>query len=202
MKGYKFFVFMFFLICLSCQYQQEHRLILPPIEDTDTTKVIRPDLFEEQEPEPNDFEEPTETFLNGTKWKLVGIVDIETGDIRELQPKDCEYCYTLTFYSDFQAIIFHISDIYGILDLSPTSLNREPRLEFPAGPWFREMSFQKYEKDGKDYDIEEFRYLFYYIKSFTITPDEFKLFYYIKTGSLLMDSGRSKNYILFKIVDE
>jgi len=38
-----------------------------------------------------------ETSLQGTKWKLVGIVDAETGILKELEPKNCEYCYTLMF---------------------------------------------------------------------------------------------------------
>jgi len=38
--------------------------------------------------------------LLNTKWKLVGIVDAETGDLRELEPKDCDDCYTLTFDTD------------------------------------------------------------------------------------------------------
>jgi len=35
--------------------------------------------------------------LEGSKWKLVGIVDAETDDLKELEPKDCESCYTLAF---------------------------------------------------------------------------------------------------------
>jgi len=35
--------------------------------------------------------------LKGTSWKLVGIVDTETGILREFERKDCEKCFTLTF---------------------------------------------------------------------------------------------------------
>jgi len=38
--------------------------------------------------------------LKGTKWKLVGIVDVQTDVLTELEPKDCEKCYTLTFDTD------------------------------------------------------------------------------------------------------
>ncbi|MDR2139809.1 MAG: hypothetical protein LBP50_09710, partial [Tannerella sp.] len=41
--------------------------------------------------------------LAGTKWKLAGIVDMETGALRELEPKDCAGCYTLVFDSDHTA---------------------------------------------------------------------------------------------------
>ena len=37
------------------------------------------------------------------KWKLVGIVNAETGEIKELEPKDCEECYTLTFTTGTKA---------------------------------------------------------------------------------------------------
>ncbi|MDR1809875.1 MAG: META domain-containing protein [Prevotella sp.] len=41
--------------------------------------------------------------LTGTKWKLVGFANVETGDIIEAEPKDCEECYTITFDSDSTA---------------------------------------------------------------------------------------------------
>ena len=41
-----------------------------------------------------------EINLRGTEWKLECIVNIETGVLRELEPKDCAGCYTLTFEKD------------------------------------------------------------------------------------------------------
>ena len=41
-----------------------------------------------------------ETDLQGTKWKLIGIVDTQIGDLTELEPKDCDECYTLAFDTD------------------------------------------------------------------------------------------------------
>ena len=50
------------------------------------------------------IEEPTSieelTSLTGTIWKLVGIVDIETGALEELEPKDWKKAYTLSFVTD------------------------------------------------------------------------------------------------------
>ena len=44
---------------------------------------------------------PNEEFtLKGTKWKLEGIVDTETGALQVFEPTDCEKCYTLTFDTD------------------------------------------------------------------------------------------------------
>jgi len=38
-------------------------------------------------------------LLINTKWKLVGFVDVEIGEIKEAEPTsvECENCYTLTF---------------------------------------------------------------------------------------------------------
>jgi len=48
---------------------------------------------------PNDLEEwrLVSPALYGTTWKLVGIVDLQTGTITTLEPQDCERCYTLWF---------------------------------------------------------------------------------------------------------
>jgi len=35
--------------------------------------------------------------LEGTRWKLVGIVDSKTEELRELEPKNCLLCYTIRF---------------------------------------------------------------------------------------------------------
>ena len=38
--------------------------------------------------------------LANTKWKLAGVMDVNTGVLKELEPKDCVHCYTLTFDTD------------------------------------------------------------------------------------------------------
>jgi len=38
--------------------------------------------------------------LQGTNWKLAGIFNSETGNIKELEPKNCDGCYTLSFLTD------------------------------------------------------------------------------------------------------
>ncbi len=40
------------------------------------------------------------TNLTGTQWKLAGIVNASTGEMQELEPKDCEKCFTLSFDTD------------------------------------------------------------------------------------------------------
>jgi hypothetical protein len=45
--------------------------------------------------------EPVNTNnLQGTKWKLEGIVNEQTGEMQVLEPVDCEQCYTLEFVTD------------------------------------------------------------------------------------------------------
>ena len=44
--------------------------------------------------------EKTTTDLKGTKWKLVGIVDVETEVLWELEPANCEECYQITFWGN------------------------------------------------------------------------------------------------------
>jgi hypothetical protein len=41
--------------------------------------------------------------LTGTQWKLAGIYDMQTGILKELEPKECTDCYTLTFGTDSTA---------------------------------------------------------------------------------------------------
>ena len=41
--------------------------------------------------------------LNGTKWKLAGIADVETNTLTELEPQECKKCYTITFDTDTTA---------------------------------------------------------------------------------------------------
>ena len=62
------------------------------------------------------------TELKGTTWKLVGIVNPTTGAIRELEPKHCVECYTLTFETDRIAHVRGV-EFAWVLDLCnlPTS---------------------------------------------------------------------------------
>ncbi|WP_080903386.1 hypothetical protein [Parabacteroides sp. Marseille-P3160] len=38
--------------------------------------------------------------LKGTKWKLSGIVEVKSATLTELEPKDCEKCYTIDFNTE------------------------------------------------------------------------------------------------------
>jgi len=43
--------------------------------------------------------EKEKSFIN-TKWKLVGVVDVQSKRQTELEPKDCSKCYTIKFDTD------------------------------------------------------------------------------------------------------
>jgi hypothetical protein len=47
--------------------------------------------------------EPVNESLQGTKWKLEGIVNEQTGEMQVLEPTDCEQCYTFEFDTDATA---------------------------------------------------------------------------------------------------
>ncbi|MDR1346249.1 MAG: hypothetical protein LBK03_06070 [Bacteroidales bacterium] len=46
---------------------------------------------------------PQSIQLQGTQWKLEGIVNVQTGEMQVLEPVDCEQCYTLEFDTDTTA---------------------------------------------------------------------------------------------------
>ena len=122
--------------------------------------------------------------LVNTKWKLVGSMNDETGVLTELEPKDCEECYTLTFDTDSTAIAFSVT-----MTLKVDILNYHPFRFYPD-------IFVCEHKDGEDYcDSSDFRSAIVSMNtsSFmaTSTSDELKLSY-------RRSSGTSIDYFLFK----
>jgi hypothetical protein len=94
----------------------------------------------------------TTTNLAGTSWKLAGIVDILTGEMTILEPKDCEQCYTLTFLTDSTAQGFSVS-CKITLDLSLLgSYMIEDIGEFFDGDIFRSAL---YSQNTKSYIVTE-----------------------------------------------
>jgi len=61
--------------------------------------------------------------IKGTKWKLEGIVDIKTDIIKEIEPKICVRCYTLTFNEDNSFSGFtSTNEFLGTYDSSTSSI--------------------------------------------------------------------------------
>jgi hypothetical protein len=109
--------------------------------------------------------------LEGTRWKLSGVVDVETGILRELEPKDCAECYTLEFDTDHTAVGRGVDLPTGI-DLF--DLRKYMNVDLPEA----------------NQDANYFRGKMISIESFTMTSEEMKLFYNDK-----------KNYLLFKLIE-
>ncbi len=42
----------------------------------------------------------SDSMLQGTKWRLEGLVDAKTGALKVFEPEDCDKCYRLTFDTD------------------------------------------------------------------------------------------------------
>jgi hypothetical protein len=112
--------------------------------------------------------------MKGTKWKLAGVVDVGTGGLRELEPKACAECFTLTFYSAHEAL--------GRSVLAGTAIDllnlRKYIVEYISeASWAGDPSLR--------IDGDLFRNIMVSIESFAVTSEELKLFYKNKTEYLL-----------------
>jgi hypothetical protein len=45
-------------------------------------------------------EDSEQSSIENIIWKLNGIVDVETNEMKILEPQDCDECYTITFHAD------------------------------------------------------------------------------------------------------
>jgi len=117
-----------------------------------------------------------ESLIN-TKWKLNGIVDAETGAVTELEPKECRDCYTLSFGTDYTAIVNSI--------FLPLQLNL---LDFGANVVSDEILLYEEWYNNTDYeDALDFRKAIVTVGSCAATDDELRLYY-----------NNQEKYLLFK----
>jgi hypothetical protein len=121
--------------------------------------------------------------LTNTKWKLAGIVDTQTGVLTELEPKDCDRCYTLDF-DNTDTIVrgFTSSNSFGgtyEVDYSTHSFKIVNLARTLVGE----------QEDGHLYlDI------LYQIQSFSILNKK-------KKNELWLYHNDKKNYLLFKRIE-
>ena len=107
------------------------------------------------------------TNLEGSSWKLVGIVNTQTGALMELEPKGCDRCYTLTFEADnTYSVSSSTNDLFGeyIADYSTYGF----QITLIDGTRVREI------ENGALY-VTPFRDKS--IKSFSLQKDELRLYY-------------------------
>ena len=123
----------------------------------------------------------TEFTLRGTTWVLVGFVDVETGEMKEVEPKDFKglySCYTFEFDTDTTFLsISTTNDINGSYEVDYTTNNIR---------FFDVRSTAVGELGNGD--------LYYYvwrkIQSFSLKKNELWLYY-----------NDNKNYLLFRSIE-
>jgi uncharacterized repeat protein (TIGR02543 family) len=121
-----------------------------------------------------------ETTLQGTKWKLVGIGSLDKIALQELEPKDCEKCYTLTFDTDDTFLTFSsTNELQGIYKADYTT--RTMQIVDFGGTKMNEIG------DGILY-VNPFWEMT--IHSFSCKENELRLYY-----------NENKNYLLFKSLE-
>jgi hypothetical protein len=111
--------------------------------------------------------------LKGTKWKLAGIVDVQTGKLTELEPKNCEQCYTLTFDTDSTALL--------------QSVSNEGRAYINRNPPYLGTSTER----GEVGDGNIFVNALYFITSYVRESNELKFFY---------QKDEKDFYLLYKLI--
>jgi hypothetical protein len=113
--------------------------------------------------------------LNGTTWKLEGSVNVETGILKEFEPKACAECFTLTFHSDHEAsgLSVFVKTVIDLLDLR----------KYTISPAISEASWSG--DPSLPIDGDRFTSIMISIESFTVTSEELKLYYNNKTEYLL-----------------
>ena len=117
--------------------------------------------------------------LQGSKWKLVGIGSLDKIALQELEPKNCEKCYTLTFDTDntFQTFsstnelqgIYNAD--YGTQKIQITDFGGTKRGEVGDGNLYW------------NHDI------WHTVQTFSLQKDELRLYY-----------NENKNYLLFRLL--
>ena len=125
--------------------------------------------------------------LEGTKWKLKGIVDTK-GKLKELEPKHCKECYTLSFEADYIAKVNSINDDQFWKNQKLDLLNLNPNQSLPFI-----YVCEKYYEDGKVYcESSYFRTAIYRTESYELTSKYLKLFY----------NDGNKYYLLFNPLND
>jgi len=122
--------------------------------------------------------------LSNTSWKLIGIVDTKAGTLQELEPKDCEKCYTLTFDDIYDAFFAKAVEIgcfsscynvdYPLSIIQLCDLERPDAEDIYDGEIFMNILMFKFQKTGR----------------FHIRDTELKLYY-----------NDESNYLLFKKIN-
>ena len=121
--------------------------------------------------------------LTGVKWKLAGIVDVKTGELKVLKSltadgKDCEQCYIITFKEDGTFTGFSTTnELYGNYLINYST--HDFKISGFGGTKAGELG------DGQIYDD-----ILPTVQSFDLLESELKLYYNDKD-----------NYLSYKLID-
>jgi len=109
MKKLYFFLLAVYLIGVAhaCKGKEPKSEERQPLEKNDEIELSleKVDVTEQSLEQNNEAEQSFESgkTMQGTAWKLVGIVNTETDTIKILELNDCAMCHTLTFDTDTTA---------------------------------------------------------------------------------------------------
>ena len=117
--------------------------------------------------------------LTGTSWKLNGVVDAEAGKLTELEPKDCEECYTLTFDDE--------NTVYSFT--SANSLTGKYEVDFKTYTF--SITTLGSPKLGERGDGNSYRYVLPTVQSFSLQEGELRLYY-----------NEKKEYLSYKVRED
>jgi hypothetical protein len=126
-------------------------------------------------------EPPVLAHPEGTAWKLAGIVDAQTGILKELEPKNCEKCYTIKLLPDNMASGYSVVNEI-MFCFSQTCLSKKDIVVFMT-------------KFG-DGDIGDVR-LFY---DALLSVDSYS--YGIEKDELMFFYNNKQNYLLYKLIQQ
>jgi len=135
------------------------------------------------------------TTLRGTEWKLEGMVETQTGEMKVLEPRNYEDGYTLQFNGDFQfkwrsIILGGVMNLKNLVGFDPSI--REEGLNDRVYEEIWPLDFLK--GDDKIYeDSWTFRRGLSEVRSYELTPGELKLFFRLEEKDY---------YYLFKCILE
>jgi len=111
-------------------------------------------------------------------WKLTGIVDVETNELRVLEPKDCDKCYTLKFNTDSTFSTLSSINVLGGAYKADYITNSIHIFNFGGT------------KIGETGDGYLWWDIFPTIQLFSMKENELRLYY-----------NNKKNYLLFKLLE-
>ena len=108
------------------------------------------------------------TILRGTKWKLSGIVDTQSGELRELEPTEFDN-YTLTFAGDSIFFYRSLCESKNLMNLQESVYAGERCNDYQRPDWDKESI--------PNDDSSLFLYGITFAQSFELTHNELKLFF-------------------------